>query len=53
MVKALEREVSGKSGWSDGLLERLSHVDETTGAAAEEMLAAIRGSRRSKEPRRL
>lgn len=53
IVKALEREVSGKSGWSDGFFERLSHVDETTGAAAEEMLAVIRGSRRSKEPRQL
>jgi predicted transcriptional regulator len=53
IVKALEREVSGKSGWSEGFFERLSDVDEATGAAAEEMLSAIRASRRSKEPRQL
>lgn len=53
IVKALEREVSGKPGWSEGFFERLSQVDEATGAAAEEMLAMIRGARRSKEPRRL
>lgn len=53
IVKVLEREVSGKTGWSEGFFERLSQVDEATGAAAEEMLTTIRGARRSKEPRQL
>jgi predicted transcriptional regulator len=53
IVKALEREVSGGPGWSPGFFERLAEVDSATAAAADEMLATIRASRRSKEPRRL
>lgn len=53
IVKALERELSGRSSWSEGFFERLSEVDEATSAATDEMLSAIRASRRSKEPRQL
>jgi len=53
IVKALERELGGRSSWSEGFFERLSEVDEATGAAVGEMLTAIRASRRSKEPRQL
>lgn len=53
IVNALEREVAGRSGWSEGFFERLGEVDEATGLAAAEMLATIRASRRSKEPRQL
>ena len=53
IVNALEREVSGGPGWSPGFFERLGEVDSVTAEAADEMLAAIRAARRSKEPRRL
>jgi len=53
IVKALEREVSGGSGWSSGFFERLGEVDGATAAMADEMLTTIRAARRSKEPRRL
>ena len=53
IVKALEKELSGGAGWSSGFFERLGEVDSATAAAADEMLAAIRAGRRSKEPRRL
>jgi hypothetical protein len=53
IVKALEREVSGGPGWSPGFFERLGEVDSATAAAADEMVAAIRAARRSKEPRKL
>lgn len=53
IVKALEREISGGPGWSSEFFERLRDVDDATAAAADEMLATIRATRRSKEPRRL
>jgi len=53
IVKALEREVSGGPGWSPEFFESLRDVDDATAAAADEMLATIRATRRSKEPRRL
>lgn len=49
IVKALEREVSGGAGWSEGFFERLREVDDTTAAAADEMLAAIRSAERLTE----
>jgi hypothetical protein len=53
IVKALEREIAGRPGWSPGFFERLRDPDSATAAAADEMLAIIRANRRSKEPRRL
>jgi hypothetical protein len=50
IVKALEREVGGGSGWSPGFFERLGEVDGATAAAADEMLATVRATRRSKPP---
>jgi predicted transcriptional regulator len=53
VVRALEREIKQSSEWSPGFLERLRETDESTTAAVDEMLAAVRSRRRSKEPRRL
>lgn len=53
IVKAIERELTGGSEWSAGFFERLSEVDTSTVIAAEEMMAAIRANRRSKEPQQL
>ncbi len=53
IVKALEKEISGGAGWSAEFLERLSDVDGATATAVDELLAATRASRRSKEPRQL
>jgi hypothetical protein len=53
IVKALEREVSGGTGWNPEFFERLRNVDDATAAAAGEMLALVRAARRSKEPPRL
>lgn len=53
IVKVLEREMGGGAGWSPGFFERLSEVDRSTVSAVDEMVATIRKSRRSKEPRQL
>jgi hypothetical protein len=53
IVKALERELAEEAGWSAGFFEQLSPVDEATAGAVDEMLAAVRAGRRSKEPRKL
>ena len=53
IVKALERELGGGTGWSPGFFDRLRDVDDATAAAADELLAAVRAGRRSKEPRQL
>jgi metal-responsive CopG/Arc/MetJ family transcriptional regulator len=53
IVKALERELAEGADWSVGFFERLSATDDATAGAVDEMLAAIRSARRSKEPRRL
>jgi hypothetical protein len=53
IVRALERELAPGAGWSAGFFERLSATDDTTTSSVDEMLAAIRSARRSKEPRRL
>ncbi|MBK8252511.1 MAG: ribbon-helix-helix protein, CopG family [Polyangiaceae bacterium] len=51
IVRALERELGGSGGWSDGFFERLRAVDSATASAVDEMSATIRTARRSKEPR--
>jgi metal-responsive CopG/Arc/MetJ family transcriptional regulator len=53
IVKALERELSEGEEWSAGFFERLRTIDCATAAAVDDLLAAVRARRRSKEPRRL
>jgi predicted transcriptional regulator len=54
IVKALERELAEGDEWSAEFFERLRAVDQAAAAAAvDDMLAAVRARRRSKEPRLL
>jgi predicted transcriptional regulator len=53
IVRALEREMTQNAEWSPGFFERLRETDAATTSAVDEMLAAVRSQRRSKEPRRL
>lgn len=53
IVRALEREVGAGCDWSPEFIERLGTVDRRAAAATDEMLAAIRSNRRSKQPRAL
>jgi metal-responsive CopG/Arc/MetJ family transcriptional regulator len=53
IVRALEQAVSERSGWSPEFLERLRTVDHETSGAVDEMLAAVRQTRRSKSPHEL
>lgn len=53
IVRALEREIGGGGGWSEGFFDRLGRVDAETVTAADEMLSQIRSSRSSKAPREL
>jgi predicted transcriptional regulator len=50
VVRALEQAVSARSAWAPEFLERLRSVDRETTAAADELLAAVKQARRSKEP---
>lgn len=53
IVKALERELAEGEEWSAGFFDRLRAVDRATATAVDDMLAAVRDRRQSKEPRRL
>jgi hypothetical protein len=53
IVKALEREIAEGEEWSAGFFEQLRAVDPSTVSAVDDMLAAVRAGRRSKEPSRL
>ena len=53
VVRALERAVSVREGWSPEFLERLRHVDRARSTAVDELLATVRQARRSKKPREL
>jgi predicted transcriptional regulator len=53
IVRALERELRGESGWSAGFFESLAAADQATADAADEMIAAIRAGRSSKKALRL
>lgn len=50
IVRALEQAVSDRSAWTPGFIEELRDVDSETAAAADELLATIKRSRRSKRP---
>jgi metal-responsive CopG/Arc/MetJ family transcriptional regulator len=49
IVRALEDAVADRAHWSPDFLERLRHVDDETSAAVDELLAAVKSARRSKD----
>ena len=53
IIRALEREVKQGGDWSPDFFGRLRQVDNDVAAAADEALAIIRSSRRSKYPPKL
>ena len=53
VVRALEQAVSVRSGWAPEFLQLLRNVDRETSTAVDELLAAVRHARRSKNPRDL
>lgn len=53
IVRALEQAVNERVRWAPEFLERLRTVDRETGSAVDELLAAVKQRRRSKEPRNL
>jgi len=53
IVRALEREITEGSDWSDAFFEELATTSAANVGAVEDMLAAIRNSRSSKKPRDL
>jgi len=50
IIKALERELSGESGWTPGFFDRLLGAGPELARDVDEMLVAIRKGRRSKSP---
>lgn len=53
IVRALEQAVSERPGWTPEFLERLRNVDRDTSEAVDELLAAVKRTRRSKTPHEL
>jgi metal-responsive CopG/Arc/MetJ family transcriptional regulator len=53
IIRALEREVKQGSDWSPDFFGRLMQADNDVAAAADEALAIVRASRRSKKPPKL
>ena len=53
IIRALEQALSQRSGWAPEFLERLRNVDRETSAAVDQLLAAVKQARHSKEPHRL
>jgi len=53
IVQALEREITAGSNWSPDFFVRLESAEAGVKDAADEMLKAIEGQRRSKNPVRL
>jgi hypothetical protein len=50
IVRAIAREVSEPAGWSPEFVSRLRAVDADTGAAVDDLVAAVIRARRSKAP---
>jgi hypothetical protein len=48
VVRALEHELGGSSGWSPGFFERLSDGNQDTAEAVDELKRGIRKARRNK-----
>jgi hypothetical protein len=53
VIRALEHFTHERPRWSPEFLERLRNVDRETSAAVDELLAAVKRARRSKQPRDL
>jgi len=53
IVRALERELSAGTEWSDGFFETLAAPDAATARAVDELLATVKAARSSKAPREL
>ena len=53
IVRALEREIEAGADWSLEFFARLGAADAATVDAVDDMLTAIRSSRRSKRPVKL
>jgi len=53
IVRALEQAVTERARWTPEFLERLRKVDRETSTEVDELLAAVKHARRSKEPRDL
>jgi hypothetical protein len=53
IVRALEEAVSQRSSWTPEFLDRLRNVDRETSDAVDDLLAAVRQARHSKQPRDL
>lgn len=50
IVRALEQAVNQRSTWSPEFLDQLRRVDEDTAAAVDDLVGAVKQSRRSKPP---
>jgi hypothetical protein len=53
IVRALEEAVSERSSWTPEFLDRLRNVDRETSDAVDDLLAAVKQARHSKQPRDL
>jgi predicted transcriptional regulator len=53
IVRALERELSERSGWAPEFLEKLRSADQDTATASDELLRDVKQARRSKRPHHL
>ena len=53
VVRALEQDLRGSTGWSPGFFDRLSNVDPDTAETVEALLQNVLKSRRSKPARPL
>lgn len=53
IILALERELRDRTDWSPGFFDRLAEPGPEVAAAVDEMLAHVRGARRSKPARAL
>jgi hypothetical protein len=53
VVRALEQAVNERTSWAPEFLDRLRDADSETGAAVDELLAAVKQARRSKQPQNL
>jgi hypothetical protein len=53
IVRALEEAVSERSSWTPEFLDRLRNVDRETSDAVDDLQAAVKQARRSKQPRDL
>lgn len=53
IVRALQQAARARSSWAPEFLERLRNVDRETREAVDELLVAVKGARRSAEPRDL